>query len=637
MLVFKDLGMRFGKKILFDKVSLQLHSGNRYGLVGANGSGKSTLIRILVGEQTPDQGEVITVGSVRMGHLQQEHTYYEQSIIRDLVVRGNPRLWSALEKKRELIASSEFHATECEALEQAELILQQENGYAAPAEAGRILEGLGIACTFHDRPLRVLSGGYRLRVLLAQVLFGKPDLLILDEPTNHLDIASIWWLAEYLKKYPGTVIVTSHDREFLNYVVDHVLDVDYGTIKAYKGNYDAFVRQKESDVAWKEHFLEKQERKKENLQGFIDRFGAKASKARQANSKERLIAKLEEEMAAHALLPTSRVYPNFFFESIRPSGARVLRVNHLCKAYGDNQVLSDITFDIERGEKVALIGPNGVGKSTLLEILTQHRAADSGHFSWGHATHLAYFPQDHVREVQGKENLVDWLSKFDLESSQEKIRNILGAVLFSGDKVFQPVDTLSGGETARLLIAKIMLLRPNVFLLDEPTNHLDMEAIEELVDALAAYTGTVLFVSHNRYFVQKVASRIIEITAQGVADFRGGYLEYLEKQREDHLEAQAPKKREDRATSAGAYEQQKRLRNERSARVRKIDALEKRIALLEKESEKIDITMSQPDFYVSTSHIDQQQLVQEKERVMHELHETVALWEQLYAEDAGDE
>lgn len=635
MIALTQLSMRFGAKILFKNVSLQFNPGNRYGLVGANGCGKSTLIKILTGEMTPESGQINLSQQLSMGSLSQDHYRYRQNLILDVVLRGRKKLWEALEKKRVLLEKDSFDEQDCESVAKLEKIIEEQDGYAAEGEAAKLLEGLGVREEYHHQPLDVLSGGFKLRVLLAQVLFGRPDILVLDEPTNHLDLYSIKWLEDYLRNFAGTVIVTSHDREFVNGICTHIADVDYGTIKIYKGNYEAFQDQKNLDREQKEHLLQKHEKRRADLQGFIDRFGAKATKARQAQSKGRIVEQLEEEMETLELIPSSRLYPKLRFEPLRASGVTVLTVKEIGKSYGPKRVLNSVSFEIERGEKVAVIGPNGIGKSTLLEILTQNQSADQGAFIWGFAARVAYFPQDHAREAKGSLNLLEWLGQFDRDIPQERLRDLLGRVLFSGDTVNQSISTLSGGETARLLLAKMMLQKPNVLVFDEPTNHLDMEAIDELVRALENFEGTLLLVSHNRYFVSRLANRIIEISHQGVKDFKGTYAEYLAKQAHDYLtnrpvlsqryaeEAGSSKQ----ISSSAAYSDQKRLKSQKAQLRKKADQAEEVCHQLEKKIQAIDTRMASEGFYQSTPREEQQQLVNHKLQLEEQLLEAMEQWE----------
>jgi ATPase subunit of ABC transporter with duplicated ATPase domains len=640
MITLYQLSMRFGAKILFKNVALQFNPGNHYGLIGANGCGKSTLIKILTGEITPESGQITLPQQLRLGSLQQDHYIYKDELILNVVLRGKKKLWEALEKKRILLEKEIFDDQECAILVQLEKIIEEQGGYAAEGEAAKFLEGLGIREESHWQPLRLLSGGYKLRVLLAQVLFGQPDILILDEPTNHLDLYSIKWLEDYLRNFSGTLIVTSHDREFLNGICTHIADVDYGTIKIYKGNYEAFQEQKNLDREQKEHMLQKHDKRRADLQGFIDRFGAKATKARQAQSKARIVEQLEDEMEALDLIPSSRIYPKLHFDPFRASGVTVLTLKEMSKAYGSKKVLDCVSFEIERGEKVTIIGPNGIGKSTLLEILTNHQAADDGSFTWGFATRVAYFPQDHTREVKGTLSLLEWLGQFDRDIPQEKLRDLLGRVLFSGDNVNQSISTLSGGETARLLLAKMMLQKPNVLIFDEPTNHLDMEAIEELAKALENFDGTLLLVSHNRYFVSRLANRIIEISYQGVKDFKGSYAEYLEKQSHDYLNTRlvlsqryAHEVNSSKHTPASnAYAEQKRVKSQKAQLKKKVDQAVEACHQLEKKIQEMESRMASDGFYQLTPREEQQRLVKQKAQLEETLAEVITLWEKTSLE-----
>lgn len=636
MISIINLSMRFGAKVLFRNVSLQFNPGNRYGLVGANGSGKSTLMKILIGQMTSETGDVVIPSQASVGTLQQDHYLYEDVEILQVVMQGRPLLWDALEKQKKLFEKSELTTKDCEDLEALEQIIVAQNGYTATSEAAKLLEGLGIRDSLHQKPLSILSGGYKLRVLLAKVLFGNPSLLILDEPTNHLDLYSIKWLEGYLQSFPGTLLLSSHDRNFLNAVSTHIADIDYGTIKVYKGNYDAFIEQKKLDNQQREIVLAKHDKRRQDLQGFIDRFGAKASKARQAQSKAKLVEKLEEQMDELELLPSSRIYPKIQFKPYRSPGVRPLVVKGIAKSYGPKKVLENIHFEIEKGDRLALIGPNGIGKSTLLGILTSHLPSDEGTFQWGFATRVAYFPQDHSHEVQGSISLLNWLGERNPELNQEQLRDALGRVLFTGDIVHQPVSTLSGGEAARLILAKMMLLQPNVLIFDEPTNHLDMEAIDELTRALKDYEETVIFVSHNRYFVGQVANRILEITDKGIKDFRGSYEEYLEKQAVDHLAQPASLKhrygqegtQENAKSTPGlSYEEQKKLRNMRSQLKRKAEQAESLCAKLEIQIAELNKKMGSDDFYALLPLDQQIELGKQKQSLEQKLEEAFGEWE----------
>lgn len=634
MIAVNQLSMRFGAKILFKNTSLQFNPGNHYGLIGANGSGKSTFLQILSGETTPESGTVSLPQQILLGTLKQDHFIYENEKIMSIVLRGRKNLWRALENQKALLEKEHFTDLECEALTKCEKIIEEEGGYAAESQAAKLLEGLGIREEWHHQPLNVLSGGYKLRVLLAQVLFGRPDILLLDEPTNHLDLFSIKWLEGYLRNFPGTLLVTSHDRDFLNGVCNSIVDFDYGTIKIYKGDYDAFTELKRQDRELKESTLAKHDKRRQDLQEFVDRFRAKASKARQAQSKARLVEKLEDQMDALDLTPSSRTYPNIRFEPLRATGAVVLKANGIAKAYGNKKVLENVSMELERGDRLAIIGPNGIGKSTLLEILTNHVKADAGNFEWGFAVRPAYFPQDYAREITGSLSLLDWLGQFDRELPQEKLREILARVLFSGETVNQSVQTLSGGESARLMLAKMMLQKPNVLIFDEPTNHLDMEAIEELTKAMQEFDGTILLVSHNRYFVSHIATRILEITFHGIRHFKCTYAEYIQNQEIDYLSSQtalsqryAHEKGSPAKSKESNYENQKKLRNLKSQLKKQMQMAEDECHRLEEKVKEIDLLLASEGFFINTPRDKQQETLDQKHKLDQKLHAAMDNWE----------
>jgi len=582
MISVSDLGKSFGAQTLFSGVSLQLNPGNRYGLVGANGSGKSTLLRILSGEESASQGIVSIPKKVRIGVLRQDHFRFETTRILDVAMMGNREVWDAMaEKERLLHAEGEFDGDRYADLED---IILRNDGYSLEARAGEILEGLGIPTVVHKEPLSTLSGGFKLRVLLGQVLAATPDALLLDEPTNHLDIVSIRWLEKFLDAYSGLAVVISHDHRFLDNVCTHIADVDYQTVLLYKGNYSAFMAAKEAERDRKESEIEKREKQIADHQAFVDRFRAKATKARQAQSKIKLI----EKIVVEKLPPSSRRYPRFKFRQQRPSGRQPLELAGISKAYADNVVLKDVSLSVERGDRLAVIGPNGIGKSTLLKIAVGELAPDAGKVTWGYEARPGYFSQDHA-ELHGgdKQSAESWLWEAAPGEPIGAIRGQLGQVLFTGDEVEKPLRALSGGEKARLVFARLAMTGPNVLMLDEPTNHLDIEAIEALVTALEEYDGTLIFVSHDRWFVSRLATRILEISPKGLNDFRGTYEDYLARLGDDHLDSEAvlmklrrEKKAggEGRKGGAGKREgRQKELEKKRDELLRQIEAAEARV------------------------------------------------------------
>lgn len=634
MINVSDLSMGFGGRLLFRRVTLQLLKGRRYGLVGANGTGKTTLLRILAGEDLSDGGVIAVAKECKVGSLKQNQYLYENETILNTVLRGHIPLWTAMHRKEELLSHDNFAEENCHELEEIEKVLDAYQGYAAEANAARLLVGLGLKAETHQKTMSTLSGGFKLRVLLAQLLFSSPDVLLLDEPTNHLDIVSIRWLEQYLSQSDGTIVVSSHDRDFLNSVCTDIADVDYGTVKLYPGNYERFLVAKAQDREQQEAMLSKQEKRKEDMQGFADRFRAKASKARQAQSRLKMIEKLEEEMEQLNLQPSSRSFPNIRFTMERPSGVIVLKAHHICKAYGTNKVLEAISLEIERGEKVAIIGPNGIGKSTLLKILTGNLDADAGTFEWGHAASVSYFSQDQDTQLDGERTLLDWLRAAEPESDDQMLRDALGRSLFSGDDVLKKISTLSGGEKARLVLSRMMLQRRNILIFDEPTNHLDMEAIDTLVEALVEYSGTLLFVSHNAYFVNKLAGRIIEIQPHGVRDFRGTYAEYLATHQVDYLSKetktrvlQVAQEGSQRSAEASVdFDERRKARNRRNQLKRDVESLEKESEKLETEVAKLDTVMAEDSFYAREA-ADVKKIVQQKNNLEAKLHEVVTRWE----------
>lgn len=599
MLEINNLTLEFADRVLFQGVNFQLFPGHCYGLVGANGTGKSTLLKILTNQTQEYSGQVNWPKHASLGYLRQDHFAFENCRIIDTVIQGRPKLWEARLVQDELSRKPQMDLLDAERYAEAEDTIIQLDGYSAESDAARLLDGLGIPTELHEQHLKTLSGGYKLRVLMAQLLFSQPEMLLLDEPTNHLDIFSIKWLEEHLRSFPGLLIVVSHDREFLNAVCSHILDIDYGTIRMYTGNYDAFLAAKELAQDQTERAIANQEEKKKDMQAFISRFKANASWASQAQSRVKKLEKMEDIQ----VIPSSRRYPTFEFKPNVTSGRIPLAVQGLSKSFDDKQVIRNLDVEIERGDRLAIIGPNGVGKSTLLKIMMELLPPDSGSVIWGHEARPGYFPQDYHDLLKGNQTCFDWLYGFDATAPVGQIRNLLGRMLFSGDDVKNKLTILSGGEATRLIFAKLMLEPSNVLLLDEPTNHLDLEAIDMLTDALAKYTGTLILVSHNRYFVSKVATRILEVKPQGFLDYKGTYAEYLEKYGTDHLSrdvslkertvlsmqtetAKSVKQAEKQAASPAlsgkeAYEAQKALKRKRQQLEKKLPALEKACQNLE--------------------------------------------------------
>ena len=546
MITIANLGMSFGAQTLFRGVSMQLSAGGRYGLVGANGSGKSTLLRILAGETPPTEGAVSVPRRARVGLLRQDHFEYEDVPILDVVIMGNHELWQALRTKEEVIARAADHF-DAERYAAAEEIVLHYDGYSVEARAAEILEGLGIPAAVHRNPLSTLSGGFKLRVLLAQTLAAGPDVLLLDEPTNHLDILSIRWLEKFLQDFEGTAVVISHDHRFLDNVSTHILDVDYETVTLYPGDYTYFQAAKRDERERKETEIARREKEIADQQAFVDRFRAKASKARQAQSRIKQIERIEIER----LPQSSRRWPTFRFRQRRPSGKVALTARGISKAFGQRSVLEDVSLEVKRGDRLAILGPNGIGKSTLLKILVGRLEPDGGVVDWGYEAYPGWFAQDHREQLgNGRQTAESWLLEASPGEGIGFVRAQLGLVLFSGDEALKAVGKLSGGEAARLVFARLAVEKPNVLVLDEPTNHLDLESIESLVEGLKAFDGTVVFVSHDRWFVREIADRILEIRGDGIRDFHGGYDDYVAACGDDHLDVESVTRRELRTRSS---------------------------------------------------------------------------------------
>jgi ATPase subunit of ABC transporter with duplicated ATPase domains len=548
VIVLDKVTKRFGPKILFENVSMQFDPGKRYGGTGANGAGKSTLIKMLAGSEDTDAGSINIPGNCRLGVLKQNHFAYDKERIVDAVMMGNAALWAAMQEKETLLAGE---ITDEIGLRLGELegTITEENGYMAESEAAELLVGLGIPNEKHEQPMATLAAGYKLRVLLAQVLFGKPDVLLLDEPTNHLDLESITWLENFLINYEGTVVIISHDRHFLNEAATHIADVDYRTITVYTGNYTDFIGAKYENRQRAEQQASVAKKKMGDLQDFVQRFGSHASKSKQAQSRVKQIEKLSEEIETKGPKRSSLVRPFVRFPFEKPSGRDVVRLEGVSKRFSDLVVYDNVHLNINRGDRIAVIGPNGVGKSTLLKLIvgsytkldkdTQRYVLtpDSGGVRWGHDASVGNFAQDHheaIGETGKGLTAYEWLYSFFPDLDKETVRGAMGKLLFTGDEALKNTATLSGGEAARLLLAKMMLGQHNVLVLDEPTNHLDIESIEGLLDGLLDFKGSIVFVSHDRHFVGRLATRVIELERQPgkgctFDDFGGTYDEFLER------------------------------------------------------------------------------------------------------------
>jgi len=531
MINLNDLSIHYGSKLLFEGVNLLLTKGHRYAIVGANGTGKSTLLRLIAKEETPSLGEILISKGVSIGWVRQDHFRYEEETLVNVVIQGRKALWAAFQEKEALLAAlwTDKSANRLAYLEET---IAHEEGYAAESLAHVLLEGVGIPPSQHQQPLKTLSGGYKMRVLLAQALFEAPDILLLDEPTNHLDMMSIMWLEEYLiREFKGLLMLVSHDIKFLNQVATHILDIDYGEIREYPGNYQSFLSKKKAVMEQKQQEKKQAEEKIARLQEFVDRFKAKASKAAQAKSKMKMIDKIE----LPDIKNSSRLTPSLSFNCQRPSGKQVLVVENISKQFETRSVLKDVSFEVTRGEKIAIIGQNGIGKSTLLKIILNLITADKGDIRWGYETKVGYFAQDHHEQLKENISVFEWLSQQASAENAVTIRQTLARVLFKKEEVEKSILNISGGEATRLLLANIMLVQPNVLIMDEPTNHLDVESLAAFAHALHLYKGTLLLVSHDRYFVSRVATRILALTHQGIKDFKGSYQAYLKYYQQDYL------------------------------------------------------------------------------------------------------
>ncbi len=517
--------MQFGAKPLFENISVKFGDGNRYGLIGANGCGKSTFMKILSGDLEPSAGNVSLSPNERLGNLRQDQFAFEDYRVVDVVLMGHKEMWAAMSERDAIYANLE--ATEDDYMHAAELetVFAEFNGYTAESRAGELLLGLDIPVEQHFGLMSAVAPGWKLRVLLAQALFSNPDILLLDEPTNNLDINTIRWLEDMLNDRDCTMVIISHDRHFLNSVCTHVADMDYGELRVYPGNYDDYMV---ASTEVRERLLAGNAKKKTQiveLQAFVRRFSANASKAKQATSRAKQLDKIQLD----EVKLSSRVNPFIRFDQTKKLHRLALEVENLSKGYSEEPLFKNLNLMIAAGDRVAIIGANGIGKSTLLKTLVGELTADTGEIKWSENSEIGYFAQDHADDFAEDETLINWMNQWRKESDDDQaIRAVLGRLLFSQDDINKSVKVVSGGEQGRLLFGKLMLQKANIMVLDEPTNHLDMESIESLNTALEQYPGTLIFVSHDREFVSSLATRVIEITAHGIVDFNGNYEDYLE-------------------------------------------------------------------------------------------------------------
>jgi len=518
--------MDYGGKKLFNDVNFALKPNNRYGLIGANGSGKSTLIRLIQGEEELTSGDIVISNLLKVSALSQDQFKYENDRIVDIVIQGNKVLWDAMKEQTALSNKTDVSDEEGYRIAELESVIYENDGYSAESNAEIILQGLGIEEKDFKEPLKKLSGGYKIRVLLAQCLFSDPDILLLDEPTNHLDILSTQWLEDFLKKkFKGILLLISHDHDFLNSTCNNILDIDYHTITLYSGNYDYFVREKQDRAEQKEGEKASIEKKIAKDKVFIEKFRSSAARSKQALSREKRVQKID----VPELNRTTRIAPKFSFKQKEKSGQEVLNVSELSQSFKENKLFQDLSFKVNRGEKIAILGINGIGKSTLLKTALELISPTNGGVKWGHNTKSSYFSQDHHDLIKGNISAMNWLMQATNESNIGTIRGALAKMLLTQDQADKLVDVLSGGEAARLLFAKIMLEQGNVLVLDEPTNHLDLESRTALANSLKSFEGTIIFVSHDRHFISTVANRIIFMNKERTIDFFGKYNEFRNK------------------------------------------------------------------------------------------------------------
>ncbi|MDD5578715.1 MAG: ABC-F family ATPase [Methylobacter sp.] len=528
MISTANITMQFGAKPLFENISVKFGDGNRYGLIGANGCGKSTLMKILSGDLEPSAGNVSVSPNERLGNLRQDQFAFEDFNVIDTVIMGHKELWKIKQERDRIYSLPEM--TEAEGMQVAELEVEfaEMDGYTAESRAGEILLGLDIPPEQHYGLMSAVAPGWKLRVLLAQALFANPDIMLLDEPTNNLDINTIRWLENILNERNCTMIIISHDRHFLNSVCTHMADLDYGELRVYPGNYDEYMT---AVTEVRQRLLAGNAKKKAQiaeLQTFVSRFSANASKAKQATSRAKQLDKIKLD----EVKPSSRVNPFIRFDQTKKLHRLALEVQGLSKGYGEQPLFKNLNLMIAVGERVAVIGPNGIGKSTLLRTLVGDLAADTGEVKWSENSEVGYFAQDHAEDFAGDMPLIEWMGQWRKESDDDQaIRGTLGRLLFSQDDIHKSVKVISGGEQGRMVFGKLILQKNNIMVMDEPTNHLDMESIESLNTALENYPGTLVFVSHDREFVSSLATRIIELTpGGGIVDFNGNYEDYLDSQ-----------------------------------------------------------------------------------------------------------
>jgi len=525
LITVSDVALRFGDKKLFENVNLKFTDGNCYGIIGANGAGKTTFIKILSGEIEPNQGSVTMLPGKRLAVLKQDHFEFDDYTVMDTVIIGHKRLYDIRNEKDALYMKEDFSEEDGELASHLEAEFAELGGWEAESNAERLLMGLGLKKDIYYKKMEELEGHEKVKVLLAQALFGNPDVLLLDEPTNHLDFRAIAWLEEFLINYENTVLVVSHDRHFLNKVCTYMVDIDFGKAKLFAGNYDFWYESSQLVLRLMKDQNKKNEEKIKELQNFIARFSSNASKAKQATSRKKSLDKIVIE----DIEPSSRKYPYVGFVQEREAGKDILSVEGLSKTIDGEKVLDNVTFTVNKGDKIIILSKNEVARTTLFKILNGEIEPDEGSYKWGITTNLAYLPKDNTEFFQDVElSLVDWLRQFSVDQTETFIRGFLGKMLFSGDEALKMANVLSGGEKVRCMFSKMMLANPNVIMLDEPTNHLDLESIQAVNNGLVAFAGTMLFSSHDHSFIETIANRVIEITPKGLFDKVIDFDEFLE-------------------------------------------------------------------------------------------------------------
>lgn len=524
MISTSGVTLQFGKRVLFKDVSIKFTPGNCYGVIGANGAGKSTFLKLLSGDIEPTKGSIDITPGERMSVLKQDHFAFDEYEVLRIVIMGNQHLVDIMDEKDAIYAKPDFSDEDGIRAGELEAEFAELNGWDAESDAAKLLNGLGIGEEYHYQKMSELDPALKVRVLLAQALFGNPDILLLDEPTNHLDLASINWLEDFLAGFENTVIVVSHDRHFLNQVCTHIADVDFGKIQLYVGNYDFWYHSSQLALQLAKDANKKKEEKIKELQTFIARFAANASKSKQATSRKKLLDKITLD----DIKPSSRRYPYIAFTPDREAGDQLLLVEGISKTIDGEKVLNNVSFTVRKGDKIAFTGPNSAGKTALFQILMGEMEPDEGSFKWGVTTTQAYLPNDNTEYFEGCElSLTDWLRQYSKDPDESFVRGFLGRMLFSGEESLKQASVISGGEKVRCMLSKMMLSGANVLLMDEPTNHLDLESITALNDGLINFKGTLLFVSHDHQFVQTIADRIIELTPEGVFDKLTSYDDFL--------------------------------------------------------------------------------------------------------------